>query len=117
MVVSFPGNAGRREDICETEPAGGHLLASAGAAAVAVRFKVKPARSNWRNNSRCPALEIRGSNRGVYFRQGYAKYLSLDDTWVFFFKCCLIQTAMGPRHQLIFVFSFPSCQGRLGGDW
>lgn len=78
-----PFHAGREEDICETEAAGGHL--STGAAAVGVRFKVKPALSNWRNNSCCPALEIRGSNRGVYFQQGYTKCFLLDDTCVFFF--------------------------------
>lgn len=76
--------AGRWEDVCGTEATGGHLLAGTGAAAVGVRFKVKPARSNWQNNSRCPALEIRGSNRGVYFRQGYTKCFLLDDTCFFF---------------------------------
>lgn len=65
------------------------LLAGTGAAAVGVRFKVKPARSNWQNNSRCPALEIRGSNRGVYFRQGYTKCFSLDDTRFLFFLLSL----------------------------
>lgn len=118
---SYTLGLGRWEDICDTEPAGGHLLTGTGAAAVGVRFKVKPVRSNWRNNSRCPALEIRGSNRGVYFRQGYTKCSSLGDTCIFFFVLFSFSTASSRPTwargiEQFFVFSVPSCQGRLGGD-